>query len=279
MKTFSATYQDFVRFDMKPNEDALLISKKFPIFAVADGVTQSHYPNGRYALPYGAKEGAHIFCRKVVHFLEKNANFKEKDGRKIKNTIKEAFNEANQEIKKLNKKHGIQKRMDYKEHDWFDTVGIIAVIIKNELYYGFVGDCGLAIFDKNNKKRFQTKDMVKPAIKRFDAIYPDAGRWNVLRRQFVIRKDFRNNPNKKGYGSFTGQSGVEHYYAIGTQQLNRGDMVVLYSDGLFELLKDKNFIQVLRKQDKKQLNSFVMQKAKETPSKYGDDRTFVSFIL
>src|SRR3989344_3574280 len=109
MKYFSATYQDFVRFDVKPNEDAFLVSKKFPVFAVADGVTQSLYPNGRYALPHGAKEAAHIFCHTIVKYLEKNTNEKA-----IKNTFRQAFGTANQKIKELNEKHNIQKRMDYK---------------------------------------------------------------------------------------------------------------------------------------------------------------------
>ena len=278
-----------MRFDVKPNEDAFLASKKFPIFAVADGVTQSHYPNGRYALPYGAKEAAHIFCRSIIKYLEKSLSKSHSDilqnvrmifkDEEIKNQIIKSFDSANVKIKKLNEKHGIQKRMDYKEHDWFDTVGIVAAVFKNELHYGFVGDCGLIIFDKDNNKKFQTKDMVRPAVKRFNEIYPDWKKLDPLKRQFIIRKDFRNNPNKKGYGSFTGQTGVEHYYAIGKKKLNKGDVAVLYSDGFFELLKDRDFIKILRKQNKKQLNAFVMQKAKTNPHKYGDDRTFVSIIF
>lgn len=277
MKHFSATYQDFVRFDVKPNEDAFLVSKKFPILAVADGVTQSHYPNGRYALPYGAKEAAHIFCRSVVHFLERGIDFEKEN--EIKEAIKGAFSEANQRIKELNEKHGIQKRMDYKEHDWFDTVGVTVVVVRNNLYYGFVGDCGLVIFDRHNKKKFQTKDMVRPAVKRFNAMHPNANTWDILQCQFIIRKYFRNNPNKRGYGSFTGQAGVEHYYALGKKQLQKGDMVVLYSDGLVELLKEKSFLKILRAENKKKLNELVMQKAKEDPKKYGDDRTFISFVF
>lgn len=279
MKYFYATYQDFVRFNVKPNEDSLLVSKRFPIFAVADGVTQSHYSNERYNLPYGAKEAANIFCQSVVHFLEREINIKNTNEKEIKNAIKKAFNTVNKKIKELNEKHGIQKRVDYKKHDWFDTVGIVAVKVKNNLYYGFVGDCGLIVLNKNNKKKFQTKNMVRLAVKRFNAMYPHWQNFDPLKRQFIIRKDFRNNPNKKGYGSFTGQPEVEHYYTIGKKQLNKWDMVVLYSDGFFELLKNKDFVQILRKQDKKQLNKFVMQKAKEDSSRFGDDRTFISFII
>jgi len=280
MKIFSATYQDFVRFDVKPNEDAFLISEKFPIFAVADGVTQSHYPNGRYALPYGAKEAANIFCEAIIDYLENNLDFKKADEKEIKNAIKEAFNFTNQKIRELNEKHSIQKRMDYKEHDWFDTVGVVAIVVSKILYYGFVGDCGLAIFDKNNKKKFQTEDMVQPAVKRFKTMYPDSDVWDPLQRQFLIRKDFRNNPDKRiGYGSFTGQLGVENYYALGKRKLTKGDMVVLYSDGFFELMKHPDFLGTLRSGKKNTLDSFGMKKAKENHKKYGDDRTFVAATI
>ena len=283
MKIFSATYRDFVRFDVKPNEDALLVSKKLPIMAVADGVTQSHYKNGRYALPYGAKLAAKIFCKSTVNYLEKSLSENYslvRTNKRIRNSINESFDVANQKIRELNVKHGLaDKRMDYLQHDWFDTVGVAAVVIKNILHYGFVGDCGLAIFNKHNKKIFQTKDMVRPAIEKFEKIYPDFESFPVGKRTFIIRHDFRNNPDKTGYGSFTGEENVQHYYAFGTKKLNRGDLVVLYSDGFFNLLKNTEFIKVLRFRDKKKLDKFVMQKVKENPKKYGDDRTFVSVIV
>lgn len=168
--------------------------------------------------------------------------------------------------------------MDYLQHDWFDTVGVAGIIIKDILYYGFVGDCGLIIFDKNNKKKFQTKDMVKPAVKRYEVMYPNHANLSAEKRTFIIRHDFRNNPNKKGYGSFTGEENVQKYYALGAKKLYKNDLVVLYSDGFFELLKDKNFIEILRKRDSNSLKQFVMQKARGNPAKYGDDRTFISVI-
>ena len=279
MKTFSATYRDFVRFDVKPNEDAFLISKKLPIFAVADGVTQSHYKNGRYALPYGAKLAAKIFCKSTVKYLEKSYSHILENVR-IKNIIKESFDLANQKIRELNVKHGlVDKRMDYLQHDWFDTVGVTAVLVKNTLHYGFVGDCGLAIFNKNNKKIFQTKDMVAPAIKRFEKMYSGHAKFSFDKRTFIVRHDFRNNPDKTGYGSFTGEEHVRYYYAFGAKKLQKGDMVVLYSDGMVNLLKDGEFIKILRLRDKTKLTNFVMQKAKENSKKYGDDRTFALAVV
>ena len=266
MKTFSAIYEGVIKFDEKPNEDFYSVSKNFPIFAVADGVTQSHYQTGEYAYPRGAKEAAEIFCKSIIEFLEKKQN------------IKEAFDFANKKIKELNIKYGIDKKMDYMTHDWFDTVGTAGFIAGSKLYFGVVGDCGLAIFDKNNNKKFQTKEDVSQAVRKMKSIYKDWNKLSKNERSLIMHKDFRNNPNKKGYGSFTGEDGVENYYKIGVKNLKEGDMAVFYSDGFFELLEDKNFIRILRGQNREELDGFVMQKAKEN-EKYGDDRTFVSVIF
>lgn len=275
-KYFSATYGDFIKFNAKPNEDFYSISKKFPIFALADGVTQSRYKTGEYAFPEGARKAAEIFCLKTIEYLEKNLDLQNGGQKEIKEKIKSAFDFANEKIKQLNEKYGIDKKLNYVEYDWFDTVGVAGVVVGNKICFGYVGDCGLIIFDKNNKKKFQTKDMVAPAVKRFKSLYKNWKDFPSEKRTLIIHKDFRNNPDKKGYGSFTGEKGVENYYKFGTKELKKGDMAVFYSDGFFELLKDKNFVETLKAGDKKKLDKFVMQKAKENEQKYGHDRTFIS---
>lgn len=282
MKYFSATYTDFIKFDAKPNEDFYLVSKKFPIFALADGVTQSHYKNGEYAFPNSAKEAAEIFCKTTIKYLERkiqilaSPNFYD---RSFLEKLKETFNFSNEKIKELNTKYGIDKKLNYIEYDWFDTVGVAGTILKNKIYYGYVGDCGLAIFDKNNKLKFQTKDEVLPAVKRFKDMYKNWKDFPQKKRTLIIHRDFRNNPDKKGYGSFSGEKGVENYYKTGIKELKSNDLLVFYSDGFLELLKDKNFVEILREQNKKKLNKFVMEKARENEQKYGHDRTFIATIF
>lgn len=190
--------------------------------------------------------------------------------------MEKAFDDANQKIKELNIREGMDKNLNYVEYDWFDTVGIAAIIENNKLFYGFVGDCGLAIFDKNNKNKFQTKDMVQPAVARFVKQFEKHGRIEKRERTKIIHCDFRNNPNKKGYGSFSGEEGVKNYYKFGSKKLKTGDLVVLFSDGVFWLLKDKAFLQILRGQNKQELDEFIVKKATENTEKYGSDRTFIA---
>jgi serine/threonine protein phosphatase PrpC len=271
LKYFSATYTDFIKFDRKSNEDFYLISEKLPIFVIADGVTQSHFKGGEYAFPAGAQTTAKIFCYTVLEFLEKN--FENKD---FQGLIENAFNLANQKIKEFNIAEGIDKRLNYLEYDWFDCVSIAGFIIKNNLYYGYVGDCGLIIFDKDNKLKFQTKDEVLPAIKRIKKICTNWENLPKEQRKLIIQRDFRNRPDGKGYGSFTGGEGVKKYYEIGSKNLKEKDLIVFYSDGFLNYLKFPEFIEILRKQDKKSLDEFTIQKAKEDYEKYGTDRTFIA---
>ncbi|HQK63667.1 MAG TPA: PP2C family serine/threonine-protein phosphatase [Candidatus Staskawiczbacteria bacterium] len=264
MKYFSATYQDFVVYDQKPNEDFYLVSSQGPIFAVADGVTNFHRKNGDYAFPRDARQAAEIFCKTAIEFLEQ------------KKDIKKAFDLANEKIKELNIKYGMDKKLDYVVYDWFDTVAAAGFIAENKLYYGFVGDCGVAIFDAKDKLRFQTKDMVHPAVQRFEKKYEKHGKLDLPIRTEIIHKEFRNNPNKMGYGSFTGEIGVKNYYKLGNRNIKNGDLIVFYTDGLTEFLKDKKFVEILRSKDQKEMDEFIIKKAKEDERRFGKDRTFIA---
>ena len=271
MVYFSATYTDFIKFDRKPNEDFYLISERLPIFVIADGITQSHFPSGEYAFPAGARTGAKIFCYTTLKFLEEN--FKD---RNFKNLIDDAFNLTNQKIKEFNIAEGIDKRLNYLEYDWFDCVGILGFIVKNNLYYGYVGDCGLAIFDAKNQLKFRTKDMVKPALEKARKIYKDWENFSKEKRSLFMRKEFRNRIDGKGYGAFTGEEGVKKYYRINKKILKPKDLFVFYSDGFLNYLKFPKFIEILRKRDKKSLDKFTIQKAKENYENYGTDRTLIA---
>lgn len=281
---FAATYTDFIKFDRKPNEDFYLVSEKLPIFVIADGVTQSHFREGKYegeyAFPAGAKTAAQIFCYSVLEFLEE----KLREKTNFENSIKKSFDLANQKIKELNIAEGIDKRLNYLEYDWFDCVGVLSFIFKNVLYYGYVGDCGLAIFDDKNQLKFQTKDMVIPAVERARKKHKNWENLPLGERVLIMHKDFRNRLDGKGYGAFSGETEVKRYYQIGSQNLNSGDLVVFYSDGFLNYFQFPEFIKILRKmvryvhrkQDKKVLDEFTFQKAKENYERYGTDRTLIS---
>jgi serine/threonine protein phosphatase PrpC len=275
MKCFSATYTDFIKFDKKPNEDFYLISEKFSIFAIGDGVTQSHFQSGAYAFPSGAKAAAEIFCYTTLEYLENKLKKIDKKTN-YKSLIENAFDLANQRIEELNENEGITEKLDYLVYDYFDTVGVVGFIMKNKLYYGYVGDCGLIIFDKKDNLKFQTKDQVKEVV---DKIKKKIKNWDDLsenEKALIMHRDLRNNLSGNGYGSFSGEKGVKKYYRIGSLTLNSKDLIVFYSDGFLDYFKFPEFIKILRKQNKKALDEFTFKKAKENYEKYGTDRTLIA---
>lgn len=269
MKIFSATYTDAVKFNRKPNEDFFLISKKEPIFALADGVTQSRFENGDYAYPAGARAAAQIFSHSFVEFIEENF----KSNKKV---IGDAFDFANKRIWDLNNQEGMVEKLDYVVHDYFDTVGAAGFFSENILFYGYVGDCGLAIFDKDDNLKFQTKDMVEPAVNIARSRHKNWSELSQNERTAIFHRDFRNNPSGEGYGSFTGEPGVKKYYKIDAFEPTDDDLIIFYSDGFVEYLKIPEFIGILRAGDKNALDNFTLNKAKEDSGRFGTDRTFVA---
>ncbi len=276
MKYFASTYTDFIKFDKKPNEDFYLASSKYLIFAVADGVTQAHFPSGKYAFPAGAQAASKIFCHALLEFLEKKLSQKKISLQKL---IRGSFNLANKRIKELNKREGITQKMDNLIYDYFDTVGVVGFIKNNYLYYGYVGDCSLKIFNKENKLKFETEDKVALARERAKKKYKKWDQFSKNQKTIIMHKEYRNTLLRQGYGSFTGEKGVEKYYKIGREKLENKDLIVFHSDGFSEYFQFLEFIKILRKQDKSGLDDFTFKKAKQNPTKFGTDRTLISIIF
>lgn len=121
-------------------EDAWKVSKKFPIFAVADGVTVKEYKE-IVNTPSDPKIVADLFCEKTIESLEKN--FAKLSVQKIKR----AYEFANKSIQIFNKTK--------KEN--FGTVGALVTIKDNKIFGSRVTDCGFALF-RNGKMIFKTPE-------------------------------------------------------------------------------------------------------------------------
>jgi len=281
MKPFFASFTDFIKFDRKPNEDFYLMSDVLPIFVLADGVSQAHFPSGGYAFPAGARAAAQIFCYTTLEFLEKKLqgikNNSEIDDQKIKGLIREAFDQANFRIKELNKNEGITDNLDYLVYDYFDAVGISGFLLNGTLYFGYVGDCGMAVFDKDNNLKFLTKDQVVPVVNIIaPGQYPDWEEKSEAERMRIMHKEFRNNVSGPGYGSFSGEDGVRSHYIIESLKPETGDLIIFYSDGFFPYFQFPEFLEIVRKQDNNALYELSIQKARENFQQFGTDRTLIA---
>lgn len=235
-----------------PREDSFryYCDKERTLVIVADGITRD--PTGmkelpdieekekikevakNYPRPSPAKMTADLFCKSFIRY----AKAKKSSIDLIKNSLKE----VNGKIKELNEKNN--PKPDYLENDFWACVGVVGAITNNNLYYGFIADCGVAIFDKNGKLKFRTENqgpnskgnIDKDVRKRYETSFkfPEGRK--------IIRSLYRNNPlNPLSYGAFTGEKNALHFIKTGKFQLNKEDYIIFYSDGMFPFLYSKKF--------------------------------------
>ena len=224
MKISSFSFQNLKG---RPNEDYYLISKQYLIFAVADGVSRFTPKGKKYPKISGARLAAEEFCKTATTYLEKN--YKKADLKILKRT----FNVANRAIFNLNKKYGINKKLDY-----FSSCGAIAFIKKDFLYYGYLGDCGIRIYNQNDFLKLLSINNV-PALEE----WRDSQKFKSENEKEVFwRKILRNKPRAPylTYGVFTGKPEVRYYYHIGKVGLRKRDLIFLHFDGFCILLRNQN---------------------------------------
>lgn len=274
MKIFSCSLENLKN---KPNEDYFLVSPTGKIFAVADGVTRTKLPNGLYPNPSGARMAAETFCQEAVSSLEGNI-FSEK-------ALVEAMNEANKEVFFLNEKQGVLKKLDYLVNDFFCTCGVIAAIQEENLLYGYVGDCGITVFDKQGVCKLVSKNDVKPLEELREKISFESKE----KKRLFWRKELRNRPDSKlgSYGVLTGEKAVSNYYHAGKIKLEKNDLVILYTDGFFlslakieRLIRSCRFESEFEEKIKKFCeNEFEKTSLKEVIAELKDDKTLIAIEM
>ena len=232
-----------------PIEDAFNIDPKVGAIAVADGITRdpmSYLPNMKtlggklsfvwnYPRPSPAKRAADLFCETFPAALM--------DFGKDENGIIEAFRAANRQIKEWN-----HRTIPYPNYTINDFAGCVSAGTvqdskdKNIIHWGYIADCGLSVIDEKGNVIFKTKDdgpskydkhiWASDRLKGLNWRDPDARR--------IVRSMFRNNPEEEhSYGALTGETGAMPYINTGTIELRPIDILLVYSDGVEEILFNK----------------------------------------
>jgi serine/threonine protein phosphatase PrpC len=230
-----------------PEEDSFKFSleKDKIIIAVADGITRDplgsptlpdyHTLSGEiefaleYPIPSPARAAADLFCKTFVK-RAKNSN-----------NTKNLFNKANKKIKSLNK----NLKIDYLENDFAACVASAGIIRNNILSYGYITDCGIAIFKKNGKLKFKTKNE-KPNPKISNEIAKEPKKygkdWSDPKFRVRTRSHYRNNPKEKlSYGALTGENTSLFFLRTGKVKLTKGEYIIFHSDGFTPIILNKRF--------------------------------------
>lgn len=276
MKIFSVAKPSSLGPD-RPQEDFLLLSKKYPIFVVADGVTLRAKEGEKYPNPSGAAKVAEIFCKAAIFEAEKRYdNFKIED-------LKEIFKIANKEVADYNESKGITKKViNYYDVDFFSATTAFLIIKNKKAYWFSICDSGVIVLNKSGE-RILSSPSTSPTEGKF---LPKC--WNEMSdiERSKIMHAFRNilgkNGELLGYGVADGEEEAVNYLNFGTLNLNSGDSAIIYTDGFEHYLKLDEFNQIffdLPKDLEQRLEFLMDKKIKDNKEKYGSERSLVAILL
>jgi serine/threonine protein phosphatase PrpC len=283
----------------KPNEDAVAVSDSKEAFVVADGVTRSVGDGKPYPSPSPAGMVSSFFCQKALWkalWNPKDASLPllyEPRRLRSEEDIFSAFSEANLGIAELNRQLGFSENTDYFENDLAGCVAVLGVLSGSTLHYGYIGDCGLLVFDKDLNPIFLSDNNELGTLELFRD-----GRWfpGKKEKHVFMRKNFRNRPSERfmTYGVLTGEEEALSYVKTGSISLERrGDTAILFSDGIYPFIFDREFREILAStmllsgEGKDGLAVFEMRRCIDNISgkligrvaNLDDDKAFVAFQL
>lgn len=258
-----------------PIEDSFGYNPEEGVIAVADGVTRDclneteavksgsgvwnlfwHYPKKRNP----ASMASQTFCDDFVNEVSR--------GNKTPNEIKQAFENANQSIRRMNKHFGITpETVDYLVNDYGGCVAA-GTAERDEtgqkiISYGFITDCGVALFDRDGNLKINKTTSMDEIGKCVNS-QPDFDWKNSDSRKFV-RKVLRNNPkHDPSYGVLTGEDWgkIKPYLQTGEFEKKLGDKLVVYSDGLNSIIQTGEFSDLIRYNDFSGLQKLCRRKVK-----------------
>lgn len=105
--------------------------------------------------------------------------------------------------------------------------------------------------------------------------------WHLKEARVIVRRDYRNNLNniKNGkcisYGALTGETAAIDFIKTGEVTLEKGDTVIVYSDGMVNFLLEKEFIKLVLNFDKERFENYLNKTSYESYDKYGKEKTLV----
>lgn len=265
----------------KPNEDYLLSLPDIHICAVADGVSRSRI-NGSYP-ELSSVCAAKQFCDTIVEAL-----------RQPTHSMYSAFMVANVGIAELNFSHDITRQtVDYFHNDYLACVGIAGRFSNNyprRFEYGYIGDCGMLVYDANCVPKFLSEDRIA-ILEQFREAW---GFEDEKEKYIYWRYMLRNDPNAPymTYGALTGEMSALHYLKTGYVDLVSGDTLVLFSDGIYPFIFHQGFrkeiITALKDNESGALarfslgdymNAIIPELRRKGAKNLNDDRAFIALKI
>ena len=243
---------------------------------VADGITRdpigisdfSKTTKREFLEKYPRPSGAELAAKEIC------STFPETKGSLVDRLI-----ETNKSVKRLNDEY--IPECDYLENDYYGAVASCICIKDNILYYAYICDCGVIVYDKFGNTKFKTEDDKEIYS---DPFVNNIGiSWNLPEARKIVRSEYRNNINKVvdgnciSYGALTGEESAINFIRSGQLKIEEGDIIIVYSDGVTYYLNDKEFINHIINFNKDNFEKYIEEKSKEDYDKYGKEKTLVMF--
>jgi serine/threonine protein phosphatase PrpC len=256
-----------------PQEDYFSISKKYPIFIVADGVSLNTEGGAEYPKKTGAGEVAKIFCETVMFEAEKRyENFEVKD-------MEEIFNLGNKAVLDYNISNSRTKdTINYYDVDLFSATASFALIKNNKVYWFSLCDSGVVAL-RSGEIIFQSPDGWINFPKDWDESK------NKKEKIIIRHRDYRNAVKEgklAGYGVVDGEEAASVYLNSGVLDIKNDDLVFVYTDGFenYIVLDEFNKIFTTWPDDlEKKLEDILEKKGAEDSSKYGREKTIIAISI
>ncbi len=196
----------------------------------------------RYPRMSPARIASEIFVREFKKTMIETRP-KDRDER----AIREGFRRANEEIERWNKRN--IPNPDYLVDDFAGCVGSGLSYYNGVLTYGFISDCGIAVYDSQGNLKFKTDDdgpsKYDEAMTKNLKIRGLTWRDSEFRR--TIRRDFRNKPDSpNSYGVLTGEREAMTYVHNGRIEVRPREHIAVFSDGLVDIIQSGEFIDMLK---------------------------------
>jgi len=211
-----------------PTEDAFRFSDERGVYVVADGVTRTTQTTGGYPPESPATAAAERVVTVLYELLQSTPYTPE--------NFQSACRRANEMVKYVNERLGLWDKPDYYERDLAGAVFSGVFIAPNYYLAGYLGDCRVAHFSGEGKRKWISPDLIAPVRAYFPSL-PE-----TKERRIIIRRDFRNKPVQgmdKTYGVLTGEDTALAYVQTVIKPYEAGDVLVVCSDGAARLIENE----------------------------------------
>ena len=241
-----------------PNEDYVINDLQNNIYIVMDGISRKREEYTKNGLSI-ARDVSELFAETIHKYIEAEMS-KVIDFKDAKLLLQEGFKKANLEVDLMLK----SRKKEFEGYEYPGSVGVVAFIVNDILYYGSLGDC-MIILLRGDQKIILAKKQTTFA---FDILHHEK------ERQLLAEKYINVTDEPYGYGIVDGNEKAYNYFNISYMNLDRNDIVYLVSDGISDyieynkndLINNMTLNQLLEESNKQDI---LMNKP------YFDDKTII----